>query len=96
MANYLKDPNHLLVWPVWKEVTQNDLFFCNIGIRARYDMTGKELLDACVDAWQLAKDRSYKLSLIRADGQRVIPLDTNQSIREIGLRNGDPIEIDIA
>lgn len=93
MADYLKGSNHLIVWPLSKETAENDLFFCNIGVRARYDMTGKELLDACLDAWQLPKEQDYTLSLIRAEGQRKIPLDTNQSIREIGIRNGDPLEI---
>ncbi|MEW9670017.1 hypothetical protein [Ammoniphilus sp. 3BR4] len=93
MANYLKDSNHLIVWPVFKEYAENDLFFCNIGVRARYDMTSRELLEACLDAWQLKKDQEYKLCLIRADRQTEIPLDSNQSIREIGLRNGDPLEI---
>ena len=39
MANYLKQENQLIVWPVLKEVTENDLFQGNIGIRThhRYD-----------------------------------------------------------
>ena len=45
MANYLKHENQLIVWPVLKEVTENDLFQGNIGLRARYDMTTKELLE---------------------------------------------------
>ncbi|MBA4601399.1 hypothetical protein [Thermoactinomyces mirandus] len=91
MPNYLKDSNHLLIWPVFKEVTENDLFICNIGVRARYDMTGEELLQACVDAWQLDKDKKYRLRLIRPDQQVDIPPDT--VIKEIGIRNGDPLEI---
>ena len=34
MANYLKQENQLIVWPVLKEVTENDLFQGNIGLRA--------------------------------------------------------------
>ena len=52
LANYLKHENQLIVWPVLKEVTENDLLQGNIGLRARYDMTTKELLDACLEAWE--------------------------------------------
>ena len=37
MANYLKQENQLIVWPVFKEVTENDLFQGNIGLRALRD-----------------------------------------------------------
>lgn len=93
MANYLKDANHLILWPVNKEVAENDLFLCHVGIRARGDMTGKELLNACLEAWQLDKEKCYRLVLVRAQEQVDIPLDSNQTIHEIGLRNGDPLEI---
>jgi hypothetical protein len=93
MANYLQNANHLLVWPVPKEVTENDLFLCNIGIRARYDMTAKELLDACLDAWQLDKEKTYRLCLVRADQYIEIPISAEKNIGEIGIRNGDPLEI---
>ena len=45
MANYLKHENQLIVWPVLKEVTENDLFQGNIGLRARYDMTNKGIAE---------------------------------------------------
>ncbi|GEN36213.1 hypothetical protein [Aneurinibacillus danicus] len=93
MNNYLKNSNHLLVWPVLKEVTENDLFFCNIGIRATYEMTGKELLDACLDAWQLNKEKTYRLYVVRADQYIEVPIYEEKNIREIGIRNGDPLEI---
>jgi hypothetical protein len=93
MNNYLKNLNHLLVWPVLKEVTENDLFFCNIGIRATYEMTGKELLDACLDAWQLNKEKTYRLYVVRADQYIEVPIYEEKNIREIGIRNGDPLEI---
>ena len=32
MANYLKQENQLIVWPVLREVMENDLFQGNIGI----------------------------------------------------------------
>ena len=37
MANYLKQENQLIVWPVFKEVPENDLFQGNIGLRALGD-----------------------------------------------------------
>ena len=62
MANYLKQENQLIVWPVLKEVTENDLFQGNIGIRAHHHMTTKELLQACLEAWKVNNGR--KLSFI--------------------------------
>ena len=35
MANYLKHENQLIVWPVFKEAQESDLFLGNIGLRAR-------------------------------------------------------------
>ena len=46
LANYLKHENQLIVWPVLKELTENDMLVGNLGLRARYDMTIQELLDA--------------------------------------------------
>ncbi|WP_338448711.1 hypothetical protein R4Z09_21195 [Niallia oryzisoli] len=91
MANYLKQDNHLIVWPVLKEVTENDLFQGNIGIRARYDMTNKELLEACLEAWKANVEKSYTLRLIRADYEIEISLE--QTVKEAGIRNGDYLEI---
>jgi hypothetical protein len=81
----------LIVWPVLKEVTENDLFQGNIGLRARYDMTNKELLDACLEAWKVHNDKNYRLFLIRGDGKTEISLEEN--VKEAGLRNGDYLEI---
>lgn len=91
MANYLKQENQLIVWPVLKEVTENDLFQGNIGIRALGTMTTKELLEACLDAWKLNKEENYKLFLIRADKQIEISLEG--TVKEAGIRNGDFLEI---
>jgi hypothetical protein len=92
MANYLKQENQLIVWPVLKEVTENDLFQGNIGLRALGTMTTKELLEACLEAWKLDKDsKNYKLLLIRADKQIEVPLEG--TVEEAGIRNGDFLEI---
>jgi len=91
MANYLKHDNHLIVWPVLKEVTENDLFQGNIGVRARFDMTNKELLEACLEAWKANHNRHYTLRLIRADYETEINLE--QTVKEAGIRNGDYLEI---
>ena len=94
MANYLKQENQLIVWPVLKEVTENDLFQGNIGIRTHYDMTTKELLQVCLEAWKVNMEGNYRLFLIRADGQVEISLD--ETVKEAGIRNGDYLEIVVA
>jgi hypothetical protein len=91
MPNYLKHENQLIVWPVLKEVTENDLFQGPIGLRARYNMTNQELLDDCLQAWKVKDDNHYHLLLIRADGGVELPL--NQTVKEAGIRNGDYLEI---
>ena len=91
MANYLKQENQLIVWPVFKEVTESDLFQGNIGLRALGTMTTKELLEACLEAWQLNKEDNYKLVLVRADKQIEVPLEG--TVKEAGIRNGDFLEI---
>jgi uncharacterized ubiquitin-like protein YukD len=91
MANYLKQENQLIVWPVLKEVTENDLFQGNIGLRAQGTMTTKELLEACLEAWKLNKEDNYKLVLVRADKQIEVSLEG--TVKEAGIRNGDFLEI---
>jgi len=91
MANYLKQGNQLIVWPVLREVMENDLFQGNIGIRTHHDMTTKELFQACLEAWKVKADGKYKLILIRAEGQSEISLEG--TVKEAGIRNGDFLEI---
>jgi hypothetical protein len=94
VANYLKHENHLIVWPVSQEALESDLFQGNIALNARYDMSNKELLDACVEALQLDKNKSYRIILVRANGE--VELSLNQTVAEAGLRNGDPLKITAA
>ena len=75
LANYLKHENQLIVWPVLKELTENDMLVGNLGLRARYDMTTKELLDACLEAWEVTENKNYRLVLVRADGEHEISLE---------------------
>ena len=56
-------------------------------MRARYDMTTNELLDACIDTYQVDKEKNYELILNRAEGDSIIP--DGHSVKEAGLRNGD-------
>jgi hypothetical protein len=91
MPNYLKNENNLILWPVLKEVTENDLFQGNIGLRARYDMTMEELLTACLEAWKVNREGSYRLLVNRAEGGIELPLEG--TVKEAGLRNGDFLEI---
>jgi hypothetical protein len=91
VANYLKHKNNLIVWPASQEALESDLFHGNIALNARYDMTNKELLDACVEALHLNKNKSYRILLIRANGE--VELSLNQTVAEAGLRNGDPLKI---
>lgn len=91
VANYLKHENQLIVWPVLQEDAENDLFRCSIAVRARYDMTNQELLDACLEAWQVENKKSYRLFLIRTNGEVEIPL--NETVKEFGIRNGDYLQI---
>lgn len=91
MGNYLKHENQLIVWPVLKEASES-LFHGSIGINAHYDMTNKELLAACLEAWKVGNDKNYRLFLIRGDGKTEISLEGN--VRGAGLRNGDYLEIE--
>lgn len=91
MANYLKQENQLIVWPVFKEAQESDMFLGNIGLRALGTMTTKELLEACLEAWQLNKEDNYKLVLVRADKKIEVPLEG--TVKEVGIRNGDFLEI---
>ena len=45
MVNYLKDDKHLIVWPVLVPTTENELLTSHIGLKTRYNMTTKELLE---------------------------------------------------
>jgi hypothetical protein len=90
MPNYLKHENQLIVWPVLKEAAEN-MFHGSIGLNVRYDMTNKELLAACLEAWKVNNDKNYRLFLIRSDGKTEVSIDGN--IRAAGLRNGDYLEI---
>jgi uncharacterized ubiquitin-like protein YukD len=92
LANYLKHENQLIVWPVLKELTENDMLVGNLGLRARYDMSIRELLDACLEAWEVTENKNYRLVLIRADGEHEIS-SADQTVKEAGLRNGDHLEI---
>jgi len=91
MPNYLKNDKQLIIWAVLKEVTENDLFQGNIGIRATYDMTNKELLDSCLSAWKVDKDSQYRLVLVRENQAIEIPLEG--TVKDAGIRNGDYLEI---
>ncbi|MBB6444939.1 hypothetical protein [Bacillus benzoevorans] len=91
MANYLKDDNQLIVWPVLKEAAESNMLLGNIGVRARYDMTNKELLEICLSAWKVNEDKNYRLFLIRGDGKVEVSLDGD--LKEAGIRNGDFLEI---
>ena len=91
MVNYLKDGKHLIVWPVLVPTTENELLTSHIGLKARYNMTTKELFQACLEAWKVNEDGKYKLILIRAEGQSEISLEG--TVKEAGIRNGDFLEI---
>ena len=67
------------------------MFQGNIGLRALGTMTTKELLEACLEAWQLNKEDNYKLVLVRADKKIEVPLEG--TVKEVGIRNGDFLEI---
>jgi hypothetical protein len=92
MANYLKHENQLIVWPVLQERLESDLFHSHVAIRARYDMTNQELLDACLDMFEADKEKKYRFVLVRANEEEV-ELSLTQTIAEAGLRNGDPLRI---
>lgn len=91
MANYLKDENQLIVWPVWNEATESDSFQGNIGIKIRYDLTNKELLQECLNAWKIDVDKGYCLFLVRAEGKKEISLE--DTVKNTGIHNGDFLEI---
>jgi hypothetical protein len=89
---YLHDENNLLVSVVPKDLTGGEMCLTYISIRANYNMTGKELLDAALETWGL-KDNGQKYSLvaIRTEGEVTVPLE--QNIKEFGIHNGSPVQI---
>lgn len=91
MANYLKHENQLIVWPALQERLESDLFHSHVCIRARYDMTNQELLDACLDMFEADKEKKYRFVLVRANEE--VELSLTQTVAEAGLRNGDPLKI---
>lgn len=92
MTIFLKQENHLIVWPVLVELAEGDMLLTSIGTRARYDMSTRELLEACLEAWEVTKEHNYRLVLVRGDGKIEISID-NQTVKEAGIRNGDYLEI---
>lgn len=92
MTIFLKQENHLIVWPVLKELSEGDMLLTSIGTRARYDMSTRELMEACLEAWEVTKEQNYRLVLVRGDGKIEISLG-DQTIKEAGIRNGDYLEI---
>jgi phage gp36-like protein len=94
MANYLKHDNHLIVWPVLTPDTESELCTSHIGMRARYNMLTKELLDDCLEMYKADTEKSYRFVLKRAAGDIEIPLD--QTVEEVGMRNGDYLHTIVA
>lgn len=91
MANYLKGDNHLIVWPVLAPETENELYTSYIGLRARYNMSTKELLNDILDLYKADKGKNYTIVLKRATGDIEIPLDG--TVKEVGMRNGDFLQV---
>ena len=91
MPNYLKHENQLIVWPVLMPEAENELCTSYIGLRARYDMSTKELLNDALDIYKADKEKNYRVLLKRAAGDQEIPLD--ETVKEAGLRNGDFLQI---
>lgn len=91
VPNYLKQENQIIVWAVLKEDQETDLFRCNIGVPTNLEMTNKELLDACLAAWEVKNEKKYRLLLIRANGEIDVPL--NQTLKDVGMRNGDYLQL---
>jgi hypothetical protein len=91
MPNYLKHENHLIIWPVLVPEAENELCTSYIGLKARYDMSTKELLNDALDIYKADKEKNYRLLLKRAGGDQEIPLD--ETVKEAGLRNGDFLQI---
>lgn len=89
---YLHDKNNLLVSVVPRNLTGGDEFLTYISIRAKFTMTGRELLDSALEAWNIIGDeQDYHLVAMREDGEKVVPLE--QNIKDIGIHNGSPLQI---
>jgi hypothetical protein len=91
MPNYLKHENHLIVWPVLVPEVENELCTSYIGLKARYDMSTKELLHEALEIYRADKKKNYRLLLKRATGDQEISLD--RTVKEAGMRNGDFLQI---
>ena len=71
--------------------TENELLTSHIGLKTRYNMTTKELLNDILDLYKADKEKNYTLLLKRAEGDVVIPLDG--TVKEVGMRNGDYLQV---
>ncbi|MCL6575435.1 hypothetical protein [Kyrpidia sp.] len=79
---------------VWVRVTFDDRFLCHQGVPAEPGMKGKELLDVVKKMWELPEDRPYRMVRIHPNGLKEIELE--RTLRENGVRDGDPVDLDVA
>jgi hypothetical protein len=89
--DYLKNENHLIVWFVLRPEIETELGTSYLGMRARYNMTTNELLQQMLDTYKADKEKNYRFVLKRAAGDIEISLE--KTVREVGIRNGDCLQI---
>jgi hypothetical protein len=89
---FIQEKNNLLVSVVPKHLIGGDRHLIYLSVRANYNMTGKELLDQALEAWNLQDDgKEYRLVAMRPDGE--IPVSLEKNLKESGLHNGSPLQI---
>ncbi|WP_394236394.1 EsaB/YukD family protein [Niallia oryzisoli] len=89
--DYLKDENNLIVWFVLRPEIETELGTSYLGMRARQDMTTKELFYQILDTYKADKEKNYRFVLKRAAGD--IELSLDQTVRDAGMRNGDCLQV---
>ncbi|EKN63545.1 hypothetical protein M670_03296 [Schinkia azotoformans MEV2011] len=90
--SYLHDPNHLLVHIVPSSLAGGDELLTYIALRAKYDMTGLDLKEAGLSLWNLNED-NHRYKLVTWLGGQDVDVDEKKTLKEMGIRNGAPIQI---
>ncbi|CAB3393587.1 hypothetical protein [Kyrpidia spormannii] len=79
---------------VWVRVTFDDRFLCHQGVPVQSDMKGKDLLETVAKMWELPRDRTYRLVRIHPSGTKEIELE--RTLQDNGIRDGDPVDLEVA
>lgn len=78
---------------LWLRNLADERFTGQQGVAANPDMTGQDLAQTAFQMWNM-QPKPCRLIRIHPDGNREI--DLSKTLRENGVRNGDPIDFTVA